>query len=471
MIPDLKFLIFWTGDSGSGMPFAQFLYPGANGSYLSKSRTLDRLVGDYSSTLSRAARRHIADFELIMEIGWEYLDREREQIIKALPEGVSVSHPMGAETEVSVGDRMIKSYGGMRGDTKPGFTTSFIEYARSQGQNPFSEFNISGGRDFEPIFGLPYPKAVFEKVKRVAEHEIEKVFSAGGLFCPAQCPYQINQDLYTQLIREKNLENFDLKKYLSRMSVSHCKGDETSGGLLQQAWDIGEDAMAQWPTLSWFIKGPAMTQGRWITRPLVPNFDLLTEEERIPFEREVFTLSTDVGRRNIAFEGNVRIFNDEDMKWSGKVLGVEVIRRLNSVLEILSRADKRIEAIRDMYDRFEALKLLATTLKNTFELQAAVNTSLLEPDLASGFSSVIRQAQESEIENTKAWIRLLRESKTNCFHITSGDETPFIYKTPIEDLQVKLEAMESHLGDAPGPDIPHLREKGSHDSAWLEHVV
>ncbi|HLA40905.1 MAG TPA: hypothetical protein VJ417_12965, partial [Candidatus Glassbacteria bacterium] len=39
-VPDLRYLVFWTGDSGSGLPFAKGLYFGPNGSYIARSKTV-----------------------------------------------------------------------------------------------------------------------------------------------------------------------------------------------------------------------------------------------------------------------------------------------------------------------------------------------------------------------------------------------------------------------------------------------
>ena len=56
------------------------------------------------------------------------------------------------------------------------------------------------------------------------------------------------------------------------------------------------------------------------------------------------------------------------------------------------------------------------------------------------------------------WLRHLKQSKTNFFRVTEGRETPFLYKTPVADLELKLAAMRAHIGDQPGPDLEELRE-------------
>ena len=70
-------------------------------------------------------------------------------------------------------------------------------------------------------------------------------------------------------------------------------------------------------------------------------------------------------------------------------------------------------------------------------------------------------AIQAEIENTENWLHLLKASKVNFFRVTYEQETPFNYKTPIEDFELKLSAMKAHVNDDPGPYLKELFETGS----------
>jgi hypothetical protein len=94
-VPDLRYFVFWTQDSGSGIPFASKLYPGPNGSYLARSKTVEGMTADFTRTLLEAGRKVNPEFEVIMELGHEYTPEERQKITAALPKGVTFSHPMG----------------------------------------------------------------------------------------------------------------------------------------------------------------------------------------------------------------------------------------------------------------------------------------------------------------------------------------------------------------------------------------
>ncbi len=76
------------------------------------------------------------------------------------------------------------------------------------------------------------------------------------------------------------------------------------------------------------------------------------------------------------------------------------------------------------------------------------------------------QAIQAEIANNGEWLELLRSSRTNFFHIAEREESPFVYKTPVEDLVLRLEVMERHRGDEPGPDLAELRSRNDEGTLW-----
>ncbi len=110
-VPDLRYLVFWTEDSGSGIPFTKGLYAGPNGSYRARASTVGRMVSDFARALLEAGRKINPEFEVIMKIGWEYMDHERREIIATLPPGVTVSHDMGGRAltggEPGAGEKQI----------------------------------------------------------------------------------------------------------------------------------------------------------------------------------------------------------------------------------------------------------------------------------------------------------------------------------------------------------------------------
>src|SRR5690606_12481941 len=111
----------------------------------------------------------------------EYTPDERRAILAALPEGVTVSHPVG---------------GASMEPCTPEPAATLIPEARAAGVEPYGLLAVTGGFDSEPIIGVPTPNLLRRKLALFDEHRLARVFSHGGLFSPPQCPYNFNQELY-----------------------------------------------------------------------------------------------------------------------------------------------------------------------------------------------------------------------------------------------------------------------------------
>ena len=454
-VPDLRYLVFWTGDSGSGLPFAKWLYFGPNGSYLAKSKTLSQLAADFSGALLEAGRKINPEFEVLMEISWEYTEQERKEITAALPKGVNLTHPSGGGM-------------GFLGGTEKEVNAGWFADDRKAGKEPFGEIVVSNWWDFEPVFGIPCPSILKEKFEVLNALELKQFFTRGSIISPPQCPYDINNEVYSQLIRREGLP--DLHAFLLRLAREWCKGEKRQAELLVKAWLSGEKALKSWPVLNWYQAGAGTTQGRWITRPLVPDFSLLDKSERAAFERGVFTLEWDIGRQNLVFEGGLRQYSEDQLDQAVEKFDESMLPLLELTVGILEQALELEECpvIEDQRDRYRGLLLLNRTVRNSYAAQSAINRYLLEEKDREIRRKELDQALRAEIANTRDWIAALKSSRTIFFHTTDLEETPFLYKTPVEDLELRLAVMERHLGDPPGPDLPELRAEHGERSAWRQ---
>jgi hypothetical protein len=442
VVPDLRYFVYWTGDSGSGLPFARDLYAGPNGSYLAKSKKLEEMNADFSRTLLEAGHKINPEFEVIMHIGGEYGPDERKRITAALPKGVTLSHPIGGSLFRGKGAGDIETY---------------ALDDRAVGIEPYATVTVSAGFDAEPIMAVPTPTLLSKKFSHLQRLNLRHIFTEGGTFSPPQCPFDINQELYAEFIRE---EAVDLDKFLLQTATYWCGSDIPSANLLVKAWKIGDEAIESWRNFSWYTAGAAQTQGRWITRPLVPDMTKLNKREREAWERALFTSYWDIARVNVVFHGGVRMFTEEQFEVAIKAYDEQMIPKLEKAIAILDQAFKikRKTVIEDQRDRYMGILLRSRTDRNLFDAQVAINYYLLKKGDPEIQRERLRKAIVADIANTMDWIRLLTESKTNFFHITSKDETPFMYKTPIEDLQLKIEVTRAHINDEPGPYLMELTQ-------------
>ncbi len=444
-VPDLRYFVFWTQDSGSGLPFARRLYFGPNGSYLARSKTLGRMAGDFAGSILDAGRKINPEFEVIMKIDWEYGDDERKEIAASMPEGATLAHILG--------DRAIK--GGEFGGRE-----QYVIDDRAVGVEPYASIGVSSSWETEPIIGITRPSVLVNKFAGLEKLRLQRIFTQGGIFPSTLCPYNVTQELYSELIRGK-VE--DLDRFLLDTATYWCKGDDEPARLLVQAWKVVEGALEEWPQLNWYHAGAAQTQARWLTRPVVPDITLLSESERIAWERALFTLPWDIARPNIVFEGGIRMYEEEDLARAVKAYDEGMFPKLTEAIEILNRAlgPSAPPVIEDQRDRFLGFLYREKTVRNLFESQVAINNWLLKNGSPETNRQLLKSVIRAEIDNTGDWLRLLRTSRVPFFRVTERQETPFLYKTPIEDMELKLQVMQDHVNDTPGPFLKELTEEWS----------
>lgn len=441
-VPDLRYFMFLVDDSGQGIPFTMNLYPGPNGSFLARTSTVEKMVADFSGTILEAGRKINPEFEVIMEMNKQYTYDECKRIMPKLPEGVTVYHPVGGSLLKIPATSDIDFY---------------FEQDKAANVRPYLSAVVFAGWDTEPIFGVPAPGLLIEKFKTIQAMTPKRFLTNGGVLSVPPCPYNINQELYAELIRGGPSSP---EKFVMETATRWCDGDRDSAQSLVEAWKTGDDSARAWPSINWYTGGGGQTQGRWVTRPLVPDITRLTEQERSAWERELFPLPTDITRLNIVFEGNVRFFTDQQLADWVQVFDEKMFPLLERTVGTLNRALKTrtLPVLEDQRDRYRGFLLRSHTDRNLYAAQLAINNWLLKNGDRAEQRSRLDTAIQAEIGNTQNWIEALKTSRTNWFHLAAREETPFMYKTPVEDLTIKLEAMQAHRKDDPGPYLEQLKE-------------
>lgn len=442
-VPDLRYLVFWTEDSGSGIPFTKGLYAGPNGSYRARSSTVGKMVADFTRALQEAGRQINPEFEVIMKIGWEYFDHERREITESLPPGVTVAH--------DVGGRVLTGGDADRGMIK-------VRESRERGVDPYVAVTVASSNEPEPIIGIIRPSVLLRKFEHLRSLGARRIFTEGGISAPPQCPYNLTQELFAKLIHGELRNPAD---FFGEIATQWCDGDARAASMLVSAWTTGDEAIGKWPMLNWYHAGAGQTQGRWITRPLVPDITLLSPRERHAWERQLFTLPWDVGRPNIAFEGGIRMYEDEQLDQAARDYDSEMLPGIEKTVAILDEAIQNSgpkPVLIDQRDRYRGFLLNSRTVRNLFAAQAAINRFLTRKGDSNAERARLVAAIRAEIDNTKQWLDFFSTATSEAFRVTEGNETPFLYKTPIKDLALKLEVMQAHIDDPPGPLVPELTE-------------
>ncbi|MCC6589088.1 MAG: hypothetical protein IT168_20490 [Bryobacterales bacterium] len=295
-IPDLRYLVLWTEDSGSGIPFTEGLYAGPNGSWRARSSTVGGTVADFTRALQDADRKINPEFEVVMKIGWECRDHERREITASLPPGATLAH--------DIGGRALTGGEAGHGETQ-------VRESRERGVNPYVSVAVGASWEPEPIVGIVRPSVLLRKFAHLRRLGIKRIFTEGGIASPLQCPYQLSQELFAELIRS---EVRDPEILFLDIAERWCEGNQRAAVMLADAWRTGDEAIGKWPLLNWYHAGAGQTQGLWISRPIVPDISRLDARERRAWERQLFTLPWDIGRLNIVFESGIRMYEDEQLE-------------------------------------------------------------------------------------------------------------------------------------------------------------
>ncbi len=442
-VPDLRYFVFWTQDSGAGLPFSKRLYFGPNGSYLARSKTLGGMAADFIRAILNAGRTINPEFEVIMKMDWEYTSEERNEIAASLPEGATLVHIFGG--------------GSIKGGEFTG-REHYISEARRLNLEPYCSIDIASW-ETEPIIGINRPSVLKKKFDELKRLKLKKIFAQGGVFPGSLSPFNITRELFSELIK-RDVE--DLNQFLMDKAKLWCNGDLRSAGLLVEAWNIADGALEKLPQLNWYHTGAGTTQGRWLIRPIVPDITLIDKKEQ-NWGRALFPVPWDIARLNIAFEGGIRMYEEQQLADAVKAYDEGMVPEMKKCIDVLNSGltPSSPRVIFDQRDRYLGFLYSAISVRNLFEAQVAINYFLMEKGNSDKNRQLLNKAIQLEIKNTEDWLSLLKTSDVNFFRITEKQETPFQYKTPVEDFELKLSTMKAHLNDAPGPFLKELFDKGS----------
>ena len=212
-----------------------------------------------------------------------------------------------------------------------------------------------------------------------------------------------------------------------------------------------------------FVSG--RTLWRKLVKPIVPNQALLTLEDKCYYSHLEFTVGrTDPAWVDNFYKGWGRMVRDDAAHEEAGRIERELLPRLRAAVEGLDACADLSDVARDVRDRIRCLLHMLTTDRNWLEAQEAIHACLAENRDAPETSrhvARLRARIEAEMDNTRRFRELIEASPSRLIPETSGEETTFMHKAPFWwQLKCKLEAMERHIDDPPGPWFDELLQPG-----------
>lgn len=446
-VPDLGLFSVWAQDSNAGFPWAEKLYASANGPRTTRRRPIEESVTNFMTTLRDAGRKVNPDLQLTICGSW-FTEGEVERIARTLPADIGVSYTT------------TPGYRDTPGNWEP------IEIIRRCAKEPQVQIEqISNPwKPLGPILGVPSPWLAYEKLCNIqTEGRVQDLIHRGGIQTEVFVPNFITNEVVRAFLFEGS--DLDVDALIARRAKAWTK-DDAEAETLVRAWRLCDSAVRDVDVLAWtvnFVSG--RTLWRRMVRPIVPNQALLTLEDKCYYNHLEFTVGhTDPAWIDQFYIGWRRMVPDDEAHAALDNFDDKLLPKLREAISILNACEPLSDTARDVRDRIRTFYHVSVTDRNLIEVQEAIHACLAEsrerPE-RSLHRRRIRRAMENELGNVREFIELLESSPSTLIPVTSWEETTFIHRAPLSHLlRLKLDRMQRHLDDPPGPWFDELKQPG-----------
>ncbi len=473
-VPELEYLTIWTNDSGAGFEHTKSLYAGRNGgAYLLREWNSDdniaqvasKNIADFFSCLRDAASKLNPDFRIITRL--ESFYGERKYLWPLLKDGIDVegnslltegwetpySHSLYSNIPV-LGSALHNHLS--KKEKRP------LEDLHSQDSLGYFYHHCGSHGNHEPLLGIPFPWLTYEKLRSCAANGISTLAHLGGLQPPDKVPYAVNFEVFRRFQFDSDL-NIDatIKKI-----AEHYAGPEFAEAL-KQGWKSVDLSVRSFVPLSIYTSYGVVWQ-RLFVRPLVPDIDVIPEEDRAYYENYMCTSMHNPNRIDLSQDVLFELLSPEYAAKAENLIENNVWGPLDSALRIfeqnLKKAEKTekkraIPVFRDQLDRCRALRCLFLTLRNTATWIYAVRRYLetSNPKLKTQYRNILEKMMDNEIQNSRDLIALWKNSPVEWMIVSGEKETPFIYGENFPELlQKKIKLMKQYGDNDPSIDPGYM---------------
>lgn len=428
--PEIDTMSFLTTDSGSGLCWSPGLYPGANGNTIHRDRSIhDRLLGFFHALRDGA---EAAGGELSVTINpiggasWMLpsIDFQSELVARLEP-GLALSGREGPD-----GKRFI---------AKAGFP---------------ADWNF-----FYPVVGIEHPMRVMRQLSTASKSEASRLMLHAGPWTADLYP-----QLFTRFWEDPATDAISQLQLLRRVAADRV-GEEQADHLLN-VWLAIDDAYQSASVLKMHM--PLMTGGvhqRWITRPLVPLPELLTDQETGYYKPFLFQALDEAHAQNYSDLQGTQVYGG----WQGKFFVEEITFEVSSDIDrarkhlakMLPHLTGPMKAHYELLDhRLQALDCVFATVRHFASYQGQLDRvkalGIKPADHAvMGTQSnwdrtLMINTARAELDNTALLIDILENADGMVIHTADSPEKERIRLLSSElvpQLRMKLKTMNARWND------------------------
>ena len=468
MVPNLEYISIWSNDSGAGFEYTSSLYVGRNGGgYVIREWKGDTEIAEsaannlirFQKLLRDAGRKVNPKFRSLIRL--EPFWAEHEYIWKQLEDGLDVEvsslltkgwglaykHPKYKEAREIHGTALHNKFVDAE---KP-----VIEELRQKKSEADVYFNPGIIWNHEPLIGIPFPGLVYEKLADMHKQGVTTPCYNGSATPQSFAPYNINQEVVRAFQGNSDIE---LDKFLHQKAAEWI-GEPLAADLVK-VWKHSDDAYRSFPIPIWIYS----SWGNWYrlpTRPIIPNIEKISEQNRAYYEQ--FLLATSHNRCRVDFRYDVGfdLVDPAHAFHCMKLMDRDLVPHMEGALKLLRQmkekatTDAAQACIMDTTDRMRALACWYRTQRNVAAWVAGVHGYLETKDkkVKKECRRLLKEMVLDEIENTKKLLDLWETSKTNWMILSAVGETTFIYYRNFgEQLKRKIALMKGHENDEPYVD-------------------
>lgn len=434
-VPELGFMSIATNDCGAGFEHTRFMYAGRNGgAYLIREwHTDDEIAAAASDNVNRftrllrdSAAKINPDFRVILGMG--PLEPERDLVWPGFTDGVDPADGLA--------------------------TISAEERQKLRQRGSLAHVGAAVAPFCNPLIGTPAPWVTHANLLELVDQNVEALTGAGDVALPSAAPWCINHEVWrtVQLSRTIDIDT------VVQETATRWVGAELAPALIQ-AWRGADAALAAYSPQLGLWSGYGFVPYRLWVRPLIPNIEAVSEEDRSYYEDLMLSVPNNPTRIDLSvdilFELNtpdeaLAILRQMDGHvWAPLVGAIESLTR--TVAELSAEAEGRAVLV-DQLDRIRALRCWLETQRCVAAWIAGVRGYMEAEDEAgrARCRALLPDMVEREIANTRELLDLWENSTTEFMTVSAADENTFTYGENFgELLQRRIELMEGHEDDEP----------------------
>ncbi len=464
-VPDLDYISIWSNDSGAGFEYTNSLYVGRNGGgYVIREWRGDKEIAEaaalnlvrFLKILRDAGRSVNPNFRVVFR--FDPFWTEHEYIMEHLEEGLDLEG-------VSItphGMKMNYKHPKYKDVPEVQYTALHNSFSSEEKLHieKYRKRNITAEVIYapdvlwnhEPLTGIPFPFLIHEKMSAMAGQSVTSICHSGGVTPPSYMQKNINQEVIRIFQIDRSV---DLLVFLEKRAARWV-GEEFAEDLVT-LWRLSDETFRSYPIPVWIYTSTGVWY-RLLVRPIVPDIDALSEDERAYYED--FLLATPHNRARVDFRYDVgfELTDSENSYRAMERMDTDLFPLLDRVMgltkQLIAKAstDTGRRYLEELSERFTALRCWFRNQRNVAAWIAGVHGFLesKDDDEKKGFRALLHAMVLDEIANTRSLLELWDTTDRRWMYYSAKGETTFIYGENFGDcLRKKIEIMQGHVDDIP----------------------